>query len=58
MSIIARSVKIAHILGVLVFSSICIYKLLAKGEPVQQGALTIVKDSNEAENYNDEGKEI
>ncbi|XP_059151352.1 nucleotide exchange factor SIL1-like [Physella acuta] len=52
MSIIARSVKIAHILGVLMFSSICIYKLLAKGEPVQQGALTIVKDSNE--NYNDE----
>lgn len=53
MSIIGKSVKVAHIFGVIAISSICLYNLSVKSEAAEHGALTLVQDSTSSNNEDD-----
>ncbi|XP_055868382.1 nucleotide exchange factor SIL1-like [Biomphalaria glabrata] len=56
MSVIGKGVKIAHILGVIIISTVFLYNLNVKSEAAQhhgQGALTVVEDLNQ--NDDDDG---
>ncbi|CAL1527738.1 unnamed protein product [Lymnaea stagnalis] len=55
MSIICKSVKVAHILGVVLISSLCFYNLSVKSAAAEDGALTLVQDSNSNNNDEDDG---